>query len=306
MTSPLAKGLFHRAIQQSGTVVGRSRTRSLADSGEAGRKLAAKLDAPEQGAIAFLRRIPAGELQRLAFPQERAAGVSGAGAGVGPTIDGWVLTRPAWEVFAAGRQHPVPLMIGNAAQEMRSRASPDVLRRTITETYGDLAPKALALYGLAEPGSKGNDDPLYGNAGAQWGADVNYRCSIALTAEYHFMAGLTVYQYQFDRAIPGRPASEHAGELPYVFGNLLPAGFVGGPFGPDDRRISDEMQLYWTHFAKKGDPNGKGVPQWPKFDPAARGYMEFTDKGPVAGQGLRRAFCELYLENAKRQFGKAK
>jgi para-nitrobenzyl esterase len=60
------------------------------------------------------------------------------------------------------------------------------------------------------------------------------------------------------------------------------------------------MQQYWTNFAKTGDPNGSGLPKWPKYDAAARGFVEFTDNGPVAREGLRRAFCDLYVENAHR------
>ena len=304
MASPLAKGLFHRAIQQSGTIVGFYPPRTLADSEEGGRKLAEKLNAPAEGAIAHLRRMPGHDLQKAVFPPNPAAGVSSRGMAVGPNIDGWVLPRPAAEAFAAGQQHRVALMIGVAAREMGGASSPDALRKMIQDAYGDLAPKALALYGLAEPGSKGNDDPLYGSAGAQWGADVGFRCGSVLEAEYQVAAGLAAYQYQFDRAIPGRAATAHAAELPYVFGNLLPAGFVGGPFGPDDRKISDQMQLYWTNFAKTGDPNGDGVPKWPPFDPKVRAFVEFTDNGPVAGEGLRRDFCDVFIEAAKRRLKK--
>ena len=304
MTSPLAKGLFHRAIQQSGAVFGLGSARSLAESEEAGRKLAERLNAPEAGAIAFLRRIPGEELQKAVFPPNPSSGVSTRGSGVGPNVDGWVLTRSPAEVFAAGQEHPVPLMIGNAAREMSGGNSPEALRKSIEDAYGDLAPKALALYGLAEPGSKGNEDPLYGDAAAQWGADVGFRCGAQLEAEFHFSAKHPAYEYQFDRAIPGRAATQHAAELPYVFGNLLPAGFVGGPFGPDDRKISDQMQVYWTNFAKTGNPNGSGLPKWPKFNPAVRAYIEFTDSGPVAREGLRRAFCDLFIESTKRRLKK--
>ncbi len=304
MTSPLAKGLFHRAIQQSGVVFGLGSARWLADSEEAGRRLAERLKAPEEGAIAFLRKIPAEELQKAVFPPNPGSGASTRGAGVGPNVDGWVLTRPPAEVFAAGQEHPVPLMIGNAAREMGGGSSPDALRKSIQDAYGDLAPKALSLYGLAEPASKGNEDPLYGDAAAQWGADVGFRCGAVLESMFHFSAKHPAYEYQFDRAIPGRAATAHAAELPYVFGNLLPAGFVGGPFSPDDRKISDQMQLYWTNFAKTGDPNGNGLPKWRKFDPTVRAYIEFTDNGPVAHEGLRRAYCDIFVENVKRRMKK--
>jgi para-nitrobenzyl esterase len=106
-----------------------------------------------------------------------------------------------------------------------------------------------------------------------------------------------VYEYQFDRAIPGNAATFHAAELPYVFGNMRPSGFLGGPFGETDRKISEVIQTYWTNFAKTGDPNGPGLPKWPRFEPTTRPYLEFTDDGPVAKAGLRRQICDLYIDS---------
>lgn len=61
------------------------------------------------------------------------------------------------------------------------------------------------------------------------------------------------------------------------------------------------MKQYWTNFATTGDPNGGGgVPIWPKFDPSSRAYMQFTDAGAIAKEGLRRAQCELLVEHLKR------
>ena len=67
-----------------------------------------------------------------------------------------------------------------------------------------------------------------------------------------------------------------------------------------DARISDVMQQYWTNFAKTGDPNGKGLPLWPKFDLSSRAYVQFADSGPVAKEGLRRPYCDHFIENVNR------
>ena len=67
-----------------------------------------------------------------------------------------------------------------------------------------------------------------------------------------------------------------------------------------DVEISSALQQYWTSFAKTGSPGAAGLSQWPKFDSTARGYIEFTDSGPVAREGLRRPFCDLYVDNVKR------
>jgi para-nitrobenzyl esterase len=66
-----------------------------------------------------------------------------------------------------------------------------------------------------------------------------------------------------------------------------------------DYAISKVMQAYWTNFAKTGNPEGAGLPAWPPFQPDTKRYLAFTDSGPVAGTGLRRAQCEVYAESLK-------
>ena len=123
-----------------------------------------------------------------------------------------------------------------------------------------------------------------------------YRCPVVVQLTWHAAAGNIGYEYQFDRAAPGREAvgATHGAEVGYVFGTL------GANYAQMDRDLSDAIQQYWTNFAKTGDPNGGSLPKWPKFDASARGYIEFTDGGPVAREGLRRPFCDLYFENMSR------
>jgi para-nitrobenzyl esterase len=64
------------------------------------------------------------------------------------------------------------------------------------------------------------------------------------------------------------------------------------------------MQQYWTNFAKTGDPNSGQLPVWRQFDVASRAYIQFTDAGPVAKEGLRRPFCDLFIENVKRRMAR--
>src|SRR5262252_497218 len=104
------------------------------------------------------------------------------------------------------------------------------------------------------------------------------------------------YVYYYDHRTPQSPnGATHAAELGYVFRNLgLP------PFGeaprPEDAAMSELVSSYWTNFAKTGDPNGAGLPKWNKFDAKAMSYISFTTQGAAAGEGLRRAQCEFFLQ----------
>jgi para-nitrobenzyl esterase len=285
MTSPLAKGLFHRAIAESGAA---GRATPLADAERAGQRTADALKAPAEGALAYLRSLSTADL------------LKGGRVSSSANLDGYVFDAQPPDVFAAGKALPIPLLIGSNAIEMGGGGSPDALRATIQSRYRDLAPKALALYGLASPGDKGITDPLYGGPNDQWAADTGFRCPGILQGEDQAAAGSPVWEYQFDRAIPPKPNVTHSGELAYVFGNLLPTGSQAGEFVDADRKLSDAIQTYWTNFAKKGDPNGAGVPNWPKYDAASRRYMEFTKAGGLsAGENQRRAFCEVFGEAEK-------
>lgn len=122
---------------------------------------------------------------------------------------------------------------------------------------------------------------------------------------WHAAAGHRAYEFEFARVPQGREAigAVHASELAYVFGTL-----DQGVFPPNlpavvtdvDRRVSDVMQEYWTNFAKTGDPNDGELPTWPAFDSSSRAYVQFTTDGPVAKQGLRRPYCDLFVQNVER------
>ena len=296
MTSPLAAGLFHRVIAESGTVarnpdpvtmamiplgnpmpvregpLSYSDAATLSEAEKAGVALAAAWKAPSRGALKYLRGLP---------PAELLAATTGPRMSIGPAngvvVDGWVLPKAPAEVFAAGKQTRVPLLIGNNSRERSPEAPPEQLRAAMQAMYGPLAPRAATLYTAA--------DPFYGNPATQWAVDTLYRCPVVAQLVWHAEAGNAAYEYEFDR--PGGAA--HGAEVSYVFGRAVA------------NSTSVAMQEYWTNFAKTGDPSaGSNQPKWPRFDLAARGYVEFMDSGPVVREGLRRAFCDLYVENVKR------
>jgi para-nitrobenzyl esterase len=287
MATPLSRGLFNRAIAESGTTA-QAGTLALGDAERLGASAAAGLNAPGIGALSYLRSLPSSELLKA------------GGQFNSFTSDGWVFPISPEEVWSAGKERPVPLIIGSNAIEFPAQGSPAELRNAIRGYFKELAPKALALYGLSDGGPAAAVDPVYGDAADQWGSDL-FRCPAVIHGEWHSGAANPVWEYEFDRAIPPRPRVGHSSELPYVFGNLLPTGGQGGDFQEADRRLSGVIQAYWTNFAKSGNPNGPGLPEWPNFDTRGRSYLDFTlAADAVVRKDQRGGFCDLFRERMER------
>jgi para-nitrobenzyl esterase len=294
IASPLAKGLFQRVIAESGPV-GATPTRAEAE--KSGEEFAARFGFSGDQAVAKLRALSFEELLAK----------TGPGAGPGPSLsisaDGWVLPESPQKIFADGRQQKVALLIGSNSQEMqggRGIATAADLRDTITQRFGPLADRALTAYGFngsAEPAV----DPDYGPILTQWTTDTSFRCGTVQELNWHTAAGNTGYQYQFSRTVHGKEpmGAAHASEIPFVFGTL-PVWQKRNGYNDSDKDYAKIMQAYWTNFADKGDPNGEGLVKWPKYDATARAYLNFSDAGPVAREGLRRAVCDVYIDNQKR------
>lgn len=295
MTTPLSRGLFRQVIGESGPVAAPP---PLAEAEGKGQGLVAKLNITGGSVLKELRALPSAELQKAA-----GQGLSFLGPKLGIVVDGWVFPESPMRVFAVGTEQRVGLLLGSNSQELQKPFFPmsGSLAQAITDEYGDLADRALALYGL-NGNSEPTPDPQFGPVLAQWATDSQFRCGTVAELVWHTAAGNPGYQFQFSRAMPGKEAlgAPHGSELPYVFGTLA----IAPPptsYNAMDKQISEQMEEYWTNFAKTGDPNGPNLPKWPKFHPAARAYLEFTNSGPVAKEGLRRNICDLYMEKLKRQ-----
>jgi para-nitrobenzyl esterase len=294
MTSPLAKGLYSRLIGESGPVVAPP---PLADGEKKGLSVATGLKA---GSIKAMRAISAEELQKAT-----GQGLQFLGPLLGVVVDGWVLPRAPFQVFQAGQEHRIDLLLGSNARELSRPFFPVAgLKEGIEADFGPLAPQAMQIYRVGdavEPPA----DPVLGSVMAQWATDSQFRCGTVAELVWHSQARNRSYEFQFSRVPPGRESvgAAHASEIPYVFGTLPVAGRAPNApkYDSTDSAVSDQMQQYWANFAKTGDPNGGSLPKWPIFDPASRAYMEFTADGPIAREGLRRAACDLFIEKVSRQ-----
>jgi len=290
IASPLYKGLFVRVMAQSGPVGAQV---SQADSEKRGVDLAAKLGFTGSDALAKLRGLSDTEL--LAKYVQ-----AGPGVGLGINVDGWVLPEPATKIYAEGRQQKVPLLIGNNSQAMQRRGAPGDIRQMISQRYGPLADRALAAYGV-NGASDPQPDPENGTVMLQFTTDNSFRCGTVQELIWHTAAKNTGYEYQFSRTVHGKEelGAPHASEIPFIFGTL-PVWQNMRKYNESDQQYAPQMQEYWTNFAKTGDPNGGKLVKWPKFDATARAYMDFTDAGPIAKEGLRRQACDVFMENQKR------
>jgi len=267
MRSPLAQGLFARAIAESGpglfpeNLHGGGAT--LEQREQQGLKYA---EAKGAHSLAELRALPAAEFFKSA---------SGLPGGNFPVTDGWVLT-------AKHPAHEVPLIAGMVAGDAAFASGfgppqpPTVAAYTSNaqKTYGDKAQDFLKLY----PADQDADVPAARSASQ---AD-RARVSIDVWCETQIKRSGRVYTYFFDRPIPWPAHPEfgafHTSEVPYIFETLK---LLDRPWEPVDFKVSEMMASYWSNFAKTGDPNAPGLPQWPSYDPASHLTMELGERAGV-------------------------
>ena len=294
MASPLSAGLFHRAIAESGAPMQAMAGAAQAES--VGVKLASTLGIdPGPGALGALRARPAGEI-------EAAAGrMMLAGQYVpGPVVDGWVLPAMTGRAFAAGRQTPVPLLLGTNALEMTSLQFylPPIprtiagFRRWLDQTFGPAAPRIAELYPTPS-------DADVARSLATVVTHQFFTCPTRLAARAMANVGRPAYLYQFTRVLPGgeKLGAYHAAEIGYVFGNRM----AWLPHEPVDDTLSDAMASYWTQFAATGNPNRAGLPEWPAYAATTDQHLELGSEVEV-GSGLVHEACDVVDQGLRAQW----
>ncbi len=192
-----------------------------------------------------------------------------------------MLQREPSEIFAAGQEALIPLLYGTTTREFGSKESVDQLKTTISMAAGVFASRTLAAYDLSGD-SQPAPDAKYGSVADQWTADVIFRCPAVTQGGWHAAARNPTYEYQFNHAIPGQEAqgAVHSADLPYVFGYFPKTGNIAGNFTDVDKKLANLIQTYWTNFAKTGNPNSSGLPNWPQQGDAGT-YIQFQQDGRV-------------------------
>lgn len=252
ISSPLAAGLFARAIAESG-LPNSLPTPSLAAAEQAGTAFARAKGA---ATLAALRALPPSRLATTAAPMTSPL--------IMPIVDGTLLPQTPERLLAAGRFTHTPVLLGlNADENTGFHANPTTLSRTawrayLLKTFGALAPRFARLFPARS--ARGRARALRA-----------LRRDLGLAALYHWSglrlahASAPVYAYLWRHVEPGPQARLwrvfHSSEIPYVFRTLQAAR--GRHFTPLDRTISRRMSRYWVNFIKTGNPNGPGLPKWP-------------------------------------------
>ncbi len=262
VVSPMAKGLFHKAIAQSGGMFGKDLMlgQTLQAAEEGGKQLTEKMG---KTSMAELRAIPADSLLKI----------SGR---FGIVVDR-VVIPPVYETFAAGKQNDVSLISGWNADDGVSFGplpSAEQFKATAKSQYGDKAEKYLQIFPANTDVEAGQSQKLLSQLRFGW---HNYTWARMQTSRGTGKA----YLYYFKRVPPGEPnyGAFHSAEFGYALHTLK---FWDRPFTEVDFKLEEAMSSYWVNFAKNGDPNGEGLPLWPVFNDSQPEVIELGDEVKAA------------------------
>lgn len=271
LAAPAARGLFEKSIMESGTPGFGMTFRSLRDAERLGMEADDLLKA--RGSIEKMRAMSVPALLAVDLKLHDDAMVSDSMTWLRTTVDGKVL--PADPRTLLEQAPPRPAILGSNKVEFGSdREHRDAF---IIKTFGRNEDAARAYYHADQPSPP--DDPRLGNLDEQIGTDITFRCPAEHLAELLSAKGAPVWRYEFDAAQGGGKTS-HAAEISYAFGDST---FAAG----------QSLKPYWIAFIRSGDPNAKGLAEWPRFTPQAKQHILFDAKGATIEGPVRPQLCSL-------------
>jgi para-nitrobenzyl esterase len=297
LVMPAAKGLFHRAVIQSGAAV-RFTTRERANA-----LAGAVLKHLGLSDVGKLQNVPLDKLLGAIVPASRAAGPRMYPLldryDFGPVVDDAVVSQHPAEPSTSPLGDDIPLMIGGTAQEASLFLDDDaVWNRTLSEAQlrervaavaGPDADAAVALYRELLPGASPADRLIAALTGSNFTVrTLLYAERRASRAEGKTVA--PVYHYSLDWGSPyagGRMGAHHAMDLPFVFDTTeVPLSTRGADGAPE---LAAAMSATWAAFAHTGKPDNPAIPTWPAYTPAERATMVFDTRCRVVNDPGREA-----------------
>jgi para-nitrobenzyl esterase len=284
VATPLAKGLFTKAIAESGATFSTPHP-TLAQAEEKGVNMAQALGVES---LAELRAKPAEQILSKA-------------QGRGPIIDGYVLPESIAAIFAAGKENDVALLTGWNEDEGMAFGPPKsaaAYRQQIQQQYAEKAATFLKYYPAATDAQAASSqravsrDMIFGVQ--------NYRWATLASQQQQ-----PVYVYRFTRQVPATGQSApygafHTGEVAYAYDNLRFIDHTLRPLEPADAQLARTMSAYVINFIKTGNPNGKGLPQWPAFSTKTKRIMVLDTHLVAAPLPDGAALDFLFSEMGKR------
>lgn len=314
LVSPMARGLFQKAIVESGgsrdsVLTARPMSRDGVDpnypvSAETiGVNFAHSMgvEGTDQSALAKLRALSAEEVLRGATVQPGAGAQSYETM---PILDGKLITETAETAYKAHRQPRVPLMLGSNSADSAGNRIRATTKEQFFARFGQWSAQAKAAY---DPDGSTDLATLLSRANDDFGQAEPARFAASAFASN----GSPVYLYRFSYVQTAmremlRAGTPHGGEIAFVFGTLGTGGFGPPPPPPSaqDQAVSRMAQSYWVNFARTGDPNNTGLPPWPRYDPNKDLIFEFHPDGSASAipdpWKARLDVMQLATESGKR------
>jgi len=271
LAAPATRGLFEKAIMESGTPGFGMPFRTLRQAEQIGMQADDLLKAG--GSIEKMRGMSVPALLAVDLKLHDDAMESDNGLWLHTTVDGKVF--PADPRTLLEQAPPRPVILGT--NKLEFGADREHRDEMIRQVFGSNEAAARAYYHADQPSPP--DDPRLGSLDEQIGTDVVFRCPTEHLAQLLSAKGAPVWRYEFDAA-PNGGKTFHAAEISYAFGD--------DSFAP-----GLSLKPYWVDFVKSGDPNRPGLPQWPRFTPEAQQHVLFDAKGVTVEGPLHPQLCAL-------------